>query len=83
MFSDILMAFVIALFVEWVHLTDKVFKQIMVIVFCISIIVIYFVSGCQLNYIGEINFGVWILFVILFDQILMIGINELIKHIKE
>lgn len=79
MFVDIMMAFVIALLIECISLN----KQIMILMACVSIIIIYFVSGCQLDFIGKIDFGVWIIFVILFNKIIMIGINKLRNHIKE
>ena len=83
MFGDIMMAFVIALLIEWFSLISNAFKQIMISVACISIIVIYFVSGCKLDFIGKIDFGVWIMFIILFNKVIIIGTNKLKKYIKE
>lgn len=83
MFIDIMMAFVIALLIEGISLGSMIFKQIMISTVCISIITIYFVSGCQVDFIGEIDFEIWIMFVVLFNNIITIGINKLIKTIKE
>ena len=80
MFVDIMMALVIALFLEYVALTSKAFKQIIILTGCIFIIVIYFIDGCNLDFIGKMNFGVWLVFVILFNKIVMFGINKLKKY---
>lgn len=87
MFIDIMMALLFALLIEWISLNSKAFKQIVILTICVSIIIIYFASGCQIDFIvdfiGRLDFGVWVIFVILFNRIIMIGINKLINHIKE
>lgn len=83
MLLDIMMAFVIAMMIELLSFGNKVFKQFLICFICISIILIYFISECQIGFIGKIDFEIWILFVILFNNIITIVINKLIKAIKE
>ena len=82
MFMDIMMAFVIAMVIESFSLGINL-KPIMVGTLCISTIVVYFAHRYQIDFIGEIDFSIWILFVILFDDIIAIGINKLKKYLKE
>lgn len=83
MFADILMAFIIAMVIELFSFLNKSFKQFMICFICIFIIVMYFILDNQINFIGKIDFEIWILFVILFNNIITIGINKLTKAIKE
>ena len=79
MIVDILMAFATALFLEMLALTNKRFKQFIILIICLAIIFIYFISGYQLNFIGEIDLAIWIMFVIIFDMVLMFTIRKILK----
>lgn len=83
MFTDIMMAFIIAMVIELLSLGIKTFKQFLICFVCILIITMYFIFDNQINFIGEIDFEIWIIFVILFNNIITIGINKLTKAIKE
>lgn len=83
MIADILMAFVIALFLERFSLINKYFKQIAILVCCFILVFIYFVNGCQIDFVGTIDLAIWIMFVIMFDIMLMLIIKKIKKHIKE
>ncbi len=82
MFVDIMMAFAVALLAECLQSINKAFKQIVVLVTCITIVCIYFINGCQINFAGEMDFAVWIIFVIFFDKMLTLGTRKLIKYFK-
>lgn len=71
MVVDMLMAFVIALFLEMLSSINKYFKQIAIFINCILIIFIYFICGCRIDFIGEMDLSIWIVFVIMFDEVLM------------
>lgn len=66
MVSDIIIAFLVAIILQQVSTTNKRLKQFIIVIASIIIICIYFIKG-QLDFIGEIDFSIWILFVILFD----------------
>lgn len=83
MIVDILMAFVIALFLEMFLLINKYLKQIVVFVCCLTLVFVYFVSGWQVDFIGKIDLAIWIMFVIIFDIALMFATKKIKKHIKE
>ena len=85
MVADILMAFVVALLLEMFGLINKSFKPATIIGCCISLIAVYFLDESSLNFIGEMNFAIWILFVALFDAILTLlehGIAYILNEIK-
>ena len=83
MIADIFMAFVIALLLEMLSLSNEYFKQFVIFVSCFTITLVYFVEGCKLNFIGNFDLSVWIMFVIMFDILLMFTIKKILKHIKE
>lgn len=83
MIADILMAFVIALFLEMFSLISKHFKQIVILVCCFTLVFVYFVSGCQVDFVGTIDLAIWIMFVIMFDIVLMFTTKKIKNHIKE
>lgn len=76
MIIDISMAFFAALLINTLSFMSQIFKQIMVIVSCITIICAYFFNGCQLNFIGEIDMSIWIIFIILFDKMVVFAMNK-------
>ena len=78
MILDVLMAFVMALFLEVCSLLDKRIKQLTVFVCCLIGIIIYFVNGYQIDFIGKIDLAIWIIFVIVFNMLL----NFILKKYK-
>jgi hypothetical protein len=83
MIVDVLMALIVALFLEMFSLINKYVKQIAIIVCCFTLIFVYFVRGCQVDFIGKMNLAIWIMFVIIFDIALMFATKQIMKHIKE
>lgn len=83
MIIDILTAFVFAWLFQFFAFISKPFKTIIILVSCTVAIIVYFASGCQINYAGKTDFAVWILFVIIFNILITIGLDKLKKHIKE
>lgn len=77
MIVDIIMAFIMAILLEKFSVVGL--KRITTFVFCFTIIFIYIVTGWQINFIGKMDFGMWIMFIIIFDEILMFVINKLKK----
>jgi len=82
MITDILMAFVIALLLEMLSF-NKYIKPIAISMCCLTIIFIYFINGCQLDFAGTIDLAIWIIFVIMFDIVLMFVGKKIESHIKE
>lgn len=81
MIADILMALVVAILIEMVSLNGYRLKKIMISIICLTIIIAYFLNGRKINFIGEIDFAIWILFVVLFS-ILLTTLSNKIKSIK-
>lgn len=77
MIIDIIMAFIVAILLEKFSVVGL--KRITTFVFCFTIIFIYIFTGWQINFIGKMDFGAWIMFTIIFDEILMFVINKLKK----
>lgn len=82
MIVDVLTAFVIALLLEMFALINKYVKQIVILVCCLTFIFIYFVSGCQIDFIGKIDLAIWIIFVIMFDTTLVFATKKIKNYIK-
>ena len=80
MIADIIMAF---LMVMLMNMGNKYLKQIMIFVCCLTIIIVYFVNNHQINFIGEIDFGIWMAFIIMFDITLTFAEKKVRKYIKE
>ena len=80
MITDIIMAFLIAMLM---NMGNKYLKQIMIFVCCVTIIIVYFINNFQINFIGEIDFGIWVAFVIMFDIALTFAKERIKKYIKE
>ena len=66
-----------------VSLGTGIFKDVIVWVSSVCIIIIYFISDYQLNFLTEMDFGIWLIFVILFDKILIYGIHKLTQRMKK
>ena len=81
MIADILIAFVVAAMIEMVSLNSYRLKKIMISIICLTIIIVYFLNGRKIDFAGEIDFAIWILFVILFSILLTILSNK-IKSMK-
>ena len=77
MIPDIMMALTIALILEFCRWIGKFFKQFIIIFSCMTIIVSYFIRGCQIDFIGTMDFSVWIAFIILFNEIIAILIDKI------
>ena len=71
MMVDILMAIVIAIFLEMLSTINTYLKNIAILLNCITIISIYFICGCKINFIGQMDLSIWLALVIIADEILM------------
>lgn len=80
MLIDILMALVFALVFECFALLNRGFKQLIILAACVTVILVYFISGYKFNFAGEMDFGVWIMFVIFFNKIVQLIVNKLKKE---
>lgn len=83
MFIDILIALLFAVVIELVYNFSTIMKPIIIIFFCICSIIIYFISGCQLDFIGAMDFSIWLMLIILFNQISIIIIRKIWKNMKD
>lgn len=81
MIIDIFMAFVMACIIKMFDLMDKYFRPIVIFTICITLILIYFLNENTIHFIGDIDFAIWIIFVILFDIILNL-LAKIEIHIK-
>lgn len=70
MYTDILMAFVIALIINMFSIVGKYFKSLVTLTGCITLIYIYFSSGSSINFIGQMDLSIWLIFIIIFDIII-------------
>lgn len=83
MITDILMAFAFALLIQIFLFIGTNFKRIIVFTFCITIIFIYFITGCKIDFISQIDFAIWITFIIMFNEMLNLAKEILfIKNTK-
>ena len=71
MIIDIGMAFVVACIIELCSSFSKFYKYLVIFVSCITLILIYFING-DIGYLGKIDLGIWILFVVVFDLLILI-----------
>lgn len=83
MMMDIAIALLLALLLEMFSLINKYFKSIAILTCCVTFIVIYCVSGWQIDFKGQMDLTIWILCIVGFDTLLAIGIDMLSDHIKE
>lgn len=81
MIVDILMAFVIAMILELFSFHSNTLKQILISVVFIECVVVYFICG-QINFVGEIDFEIWIMFVTIFNIVITNVMDRLEKHMK-
>ena len=65
MIKDIIIAFLIAGLINFGD--NKYLKKIMIFIGCLTSIIVYFVNGCKINFIGTIDLAIWIMFIIIFD----------------
>ncbi len=80
MISDILMALSIAFGLELFSTHSIYFKRILIIVTCITIITCYYINDYQINFIGEIDFSIWLCYIIGFDSLLVMIIDKYINR---
>lgn len=80
MLIDIAMALVFALVFECFALLNKGLKQLIILTACVTVILVYFISGYKFNFVGEMDFGVWVIFVTFFNKIVQLIINKLKKE---
>lgn len=83
MMMDIAIALLLALLLEMFSLINKYFKRIAILVCCVTFIVIYYASGWQIDFKGQMDFTIWILCIVGFDTLLATGLDKLSNHIKE
>jgi hypothetical protein len=86
MIADVTMAFAVAIIIELLSLSVFDFenlKQFVVFMFCFPIVLVYFINGCQINFIGKMDFAIWVIFVIMFDTVLVLLEKVIKNHIKE
>lgn len=82
MVADILMALTISLCLELFGSMGKTMKHILITVCCVTLIVAYFCAGNTINFLGTMDFGVWVLFVIVFSTILSFLERRLVRLLK-
>jgi hypothetical protein len=70
MLADILIALVFALIIEMFGALGKTMKHILIVVCCATLIIVYFCSGKAINFVGTMDFSIWVLFVVIFYTIL-------------
>lgn len=75
MIADILMAFCVAIMIEMISLNNYRLKKIMISIICLTIIIVYLLNDRNINFLGETDFAIWIIFVILFNVLI-----SCIKH---
>lgn len=83
MIRDIFFAFGVALFFQLFSITGIMFKRLLTIMCCITIISVYFYYGYSIINPFKMDFLIWILFVIIFDQILKMILTIFGKHVVE
>lgn len=79
MFDDILSAFIASMLIVLMEVMfTKRFKDLVIVILCTITISEYFIYGLHHPQQTQlkINFGIWILFIILFDRILLFLINK-------
>lgn len=82
MFSDILMALVVSLCLELFGSLGKTMKHLLIAIGCITIIITYFCNGLALNFIGTMDFSIWVLFVVVFSIMLNLLEQRLVRFFK-
>ena len=79
MFADILMALVVSLSFQLFGVLGKSIKHVIIALGCITVIVTYFCTGNTINFIGTMDFGIWVLFVIVFSIMLNLLEQRLVR----
>lgn len=79
MLTDILIAFLCALFANCVSLISRNLKCYMVIVFFSVIVVEYFVNKA-IGFVGTTDFGVWFVFVVLFYEAIELFLGVVLNN---
>ena len=82
MIADILIAFVFSLIIELFSSMGKTMKRIFILIACATFIVLYFVNGYTMNFIGTMDFGMWILFVVMFNTMITLLEQRLVRYFK-
>lgn len=67
---DIAMAFVIAMLLNMFWFLGSNIKKIFVLVCGVAVCIIYILNGLHINFIGTIDFGIWIICVGCFDIVI-------------
>ena len=83
MIADISMALVVSLSFQLFSVLGKTIKHVIIALGCITVIVTYFCTGNTLNFIGTMDFGIWVLFVIVFSTILSLIEQRLVRFFKD
>ena len=81
MVVDILMALVFVLILELFSIISDCIKQIVILCCCFTAIFIYFMNGQQINFVGETNLAIWVIFAIIFEIAISIITKLWKKHI--
>lgn len=81
--SDIITAFTMALFLQLLTLAGKRFRKIAILSFCYTGIFTYFICNKNIDFIGNIDLSIWILFIIIFDSLIARLIKYFHKKDKE
>ena len=68
--TDIAMAFVIAMLFNMFCFLGSNIKKIFVLACGITVCIIYILNGLHINFIGTIDFGIWIICVGCFDIVI-------------
>lgn len=80
MIADILMAFIVAALIEMISLNNKYIKRIIISIICLTNIIVYFSNGNKFDFIGEMDYSIWLFFVILFNILISFIADKIKKH---
>lgn len=79
---DVAMAFIIAMLFNMFGFIGNNIKNLLVLICGGTICVIYILNDFQINFIGIIDFGVWIVCIIVFNIIIEYVLNKA-KHVQQ
>ena len=78
--ADVLMAIVCAVGAKIIDSISKRLRKYMTFVFGMTIISTYFLNDCTIDFVGTMDFGVWLTFVLCFYGLLDFGFSMILKQ---
>lgn len=79
---DIAIALLVALLFEMLSILGRHFKRIAILTSCVTFIAVYYISGWEIDFKGEMDVTIWVLCVVTFDTLLATVIDKFSNHIK-